>query len=390
MFNILTVVFCFLIFTDFHGFFESDYLVFKRITIVIIGFYLTFLSREIDRRFLLILISVLILLLIQNSILISQGVDFSFIRSVLYILPCYISFYVALKHFNWYENIILRRYIFFISIVLLSVECYLRFSHPDMFLNESQYERFTSMMAGDNSELFLYKYKFSSLMYVDSNYTGNYALLLFVFSLITFRNVVINNKKRFSILLIYTFFIYMSLSRAAIITQLVISLLYIFCYVFNSKVRILVLNLILLLIITALSYVFVVSDSVNNLLVTDKSFLSKIESLFLWTKMYDLKLINSLFGFGSNIGSYVYSLIPGYMYAHLMIYILLGEFGVIGLFLYFLFWSVICKANPSVFFIFISMFIVGLSLVQPWDPIYFFVAGLMMKETYNKFKFNYE
>ena len=85
-----------------------------------------------------------------------------------------------------------------------------------------------------------------------------------------------------------------------------------------------------------------------------------------------------LFGYGLLDGGYAISYQEG-KYAHALVPVLLGQIGIIGLLVYLISFTIMCfKSGTHGIVLLFSFLITGISLVDPWQIIYFWSALYML------------
>lgn len=222
-----------------------------------------------------------------------------------------------------------------------------------------------------------YIYKVDSLFFVDTNSLALYGV--FYFSMIYYYFIYHAQGRRlllrFSLFFIFVF-ILLTFSRAAIS-----SLFFIFLFDWYFK-RGFNVKFIFSLFLMILMVFFI--PALILLIASDGSGLTKVIT---YTRFWDLlwlqDLRGALFGYGINEGNYTYSYREG-AYSHAMIPMVTGHFGLLGLFLYFMFFlysAWITKGHSL--YAFLPAFIAGLSYIHPFVETLFvanaFIVGLYLK-----------
>lgn len=269
-----------------------------------------------------------------------------------------------------------------IKVLLLSataavvVETFLRVRFPTLGLSGEAFEyvnTVVSLKPGVYDFIFgkyFYAYKYSSVMFFDSNYVGLYSLVVFVLALF------VASKSGYSKFLLFLisinfFLVLLSFSRSAIFTMCVVMALVIAreLYVRNRK-AFLVFTILFIPVFVCLAFwgfSYVLSDG---------SFMTKVEIFSSLGSVFSSDLSHVLFGFGVEEGSYVYSYKEG-AYAHALIPLAIGQIGLIGLALYVsvtLYLS--ARAGFYGWMVFLIFFISGFSLVDLFQVLNFFVLLL--------------
>lgn len=224
-----------------------------------------------------------------------------------------------------------------------------------------------------------YLLKVISPFMVDSNAVGLYALFYFTVSLYLSGLSGFLYKKQNTILnFVFLFFIIVSLSRAAIATALIILLI-------NKWGNLPKLIRLLFIPIVTVSMIVGIYLAIE-LVVDDGSGLTKLNVLENITDIAPgLDIKGFVFGHGINEGNYIYSYQEG-AYSHLLLPMVLGQFGIIGMIFYVLFFMIVFYiTNRYVLLFLIGMFIVGLSYLHPFLETIFLVNGILLGLFY-KFK----
>jgi hypothetical protein len=194
----------------------------------------------------------------------------------------------------------------------------------------------------------------NSIAYSDTNFLGLHILNIFCLTL--FLRSYTNDTlwRKYSIIL---FFLAMfTLSRSVIITS--ITILYLIHLYYFLKRKRYILILVEFLVIILLSY-NLYSYFLNN----DGSFRSKLEILDGMENIYNYSLNNILCGFGFGKGEYAYSYVKG-GYGHLHIAMIVGQYGILGVLLFLIFFIYLFfLTNGKCFFLIAAFFISGFSLM---------------------------
>lgn len=265
--------------------------------------------------------------------------------------------------------------------LILLIECVARFYYPALDLNDEQLQETVSLWGADvdlNREFFeyqFYAFKYSSIMFYDSNYVGLFSVFLCVLAIYFYHEYSPGVLVRLAFVLPFVF-VLLSFSRASVITLIFILYLEI-VWVFFSKRR-----FVALAGIGSFS-LFAVISLAGNLqgLIEDGSFYTKIG---IWTSLLDVvdvvDLHYLLFGFGMIDGGYIYSYEEN-KYAHALIPLLLGEVGILGVFLYLAVVGFLAGGSGrfGAYFI-ITIVLNGFSLVDPWQILIFWGLLMMSKK----------
>lgn len=216
-----------------------------------------------------------------------------------------------------------------------------------------------------------YLAKINSPFMVDSNAVGLFALFYLV-AYISAQNVLSHGYlTRLVFLIGFSAFILLTLSRAAIFTSVFILLLY--CWKLLPRVARYIVGIIGIVAFVYVSYLllsFIFSDGSGT---TKLGVIYNIPDL-----MRHIDIRGVLLGFGINEGNYVYSYEEG-KYSHLLIPMIMGQFGVVGVLLYAFFFYFLNKmAEGRLFFLIVTMLVVGLSYLHPFLETIFLVAGICL------------
>lgn len=234
--------------------------------------------------------------------------------------------------------------------ILLLIELFYRITHPKFF---SWANDFTN---------FFYIYKFSSIMFLDTNETGFFILIFLSFMLYLHKENILFIP-RFTFIVFFCFLVF-SFSRAAILGFLVlISYTNIFRSLSTIK-KFFIINLLCVMLILIIM-----------ILLNDVSFLSKID-IFNKTYLYlsDTTVVRFLFG----VGMYNSTKVLGGIYGHNYISLYWIEYGFIGLLLFLLFLLLILLANNKTYYLLIPFLVTGLSFFPYFCPYLFFFLGLII------------
>ena len=247
-------------------------------------------------------------------------------------------------------------YLKYVTTILLTIECIYRFTHPE------------NLEWAKNTVNFFYMFKFSSIMFFDTNETGFFIEMIFIFFL------YLSEKKLLPFSLgeksIFFCFLCLSFSRAAVIGFCVAVCYWYFFRKLNFFVKCFI---IFILLISVSSIIFFLSK--------DGSFLTKID-IFLKTKNYLLNASTRdlLLGIGLNNSITALDGIYGHNYISLFII----EFGLIGFFLFISFLFSLFLNCRDCAFILLAYFVTGLSFAPYFLPYFYLYLGIM----YNLKKYN--
>lgn len=245
-----------------------------------------------------------------------------------------------------------------INLVFLCLEVFGRIVFGDHFRSED------AIFVESNNffDFFLlgfYKYKLGSPFFLDSNFAAIHGLLL-LFFLLHFKSYIFNFRNKLYLL---SFIILATFSRAAIVC-----LLLVFLILFFRRLKFLTKLCVSILI---LSFLFLLL----YFIIDDWSLQTKFT---VWNKLldHDFGLVNLFFGYGVNIGKYVFGWDDGFT-SHSLIPSLIGEYGLLGMLIYV---SILLIIGNSLFFnryyFFIIIMILGFSLFDPFEPLLFVMSGI--------------
>lgn len=247
------------------------------------------------------------------------------------------------------------KYFVWFTIILLTIEAYWRLTHP-IFLLEGAVKDYRDM-----DGMLFYAYKYSSIMFMDSNFVGTYGLIAF------FYYYYLRKKKYVkSIIPLILLFILIvgTLSRSAIITTFITLFLLYFLLVKIRFYHILIMMIFVSLI------VFFLIPTIEN----DGSFSTKFEILAsTWEYMKHCSILDFLLGVGF-ANSYKYMEIGG----HNLFVIQFVESGLIGTILFLIANLTLIKPTQKYsLYLTIPLFISGFSLVGYAIPYYYSCLALI-------------
>ncbi|GAB5071568.1 hypothetical protein SedNR2807_17540 [Citrobacter sedlakii] len=246
------------------------------------------------------------------------------------------------------------------------IRCYKTFLK--IFVIFMSLELITRIIIGDYSQGLLYAFK-KSIFYFDSNFTSlvDIAVIGFVFFLKNYENKDFKGYRY----LIY-FFLILTMSRAAIVTLLV--MLFVFNKKNQIKIRSLVVLFAILIVFILMSLSYLAGDNYSNI---DGSFNSKFYIIKEAINFYETQpfIVNS---FGVGLGNTEQLL---GIFAHNIYVTLAMEFGIVGSVLFFIFilYS-ICKSKGQAIYVWLPIFISGISLFGAYSPFLFILNALIYNE----------
>ncbi|MDT3275663.1 hypothetical protein Q4Q54_19615 [Shewanella sp. SP2S2-4] len=315
--------------------------------------------------------SIVIVILIFNFFIVDElVVDLNFIFGSLGLLYALLIFY-KVTDFGTYVNFIMcmfllitysvlfkntifinKRVVLFFTFLLLSLyffESFYRISNP--IITEK-------MLSNPDESLLFYKYKFNSIMFIDSNFVA-----LSLISFIVTVDILFEKSKMKTYLFSMLFILLvLTFSRAALISVV----LYFFLKHTNLNTKF------IFSIIIGLTLLYIIPIIVN-----DGSYLSKIKILNVFYQ-YLLRIDTFTFLFGSGVGTSADVLGIG---SHNLFVLLVVEFGFISLLGFFSFvifniYHTSCKSFPY----WCSIFVCGFSLGSIY--VFIFLPALLLTSKY--------
>lgn len=250
----------------------------------------------------------------------------------------------------------------FVNIWLLSIDFVYRFLHPKVL--DWEY----------TSKDFFYMFKFSSIIFNDTNEVGFMSLIMIIFLYCINKFKYMEVKKIYIIVLFILLFL--TFSRAALIGFVTIA--FIFYMKEKIKLNILVPSGILVLVVM---FIYCFSFSMND--ISDVSLKSKFDIFirtFDYLKTIDIRTF--LFGIGYEKSTSVLGI-----YGHNYISLYIIEFGFVGfLLLLNLFFSIYFDCKNNKFFL-LAYLITGLSYVPHYIPYFYILMGVISGISSNKKEF---
>ena len=279
---------------------------------------------------------------------------FNFVK-ILIPLLLFIFFYMIFGSLSSLQRRCFLNLYIRISIILGILETYLRISSADSLVETFQRN--------------FYGLKVDSPFFADSNAAGIYYLvsLVLLFGMDAFRKRIVNlNSLMISVLIILT------LSRAAILAMVVMYILKWF-FARGSATKIITFVVGSMLVLASIPLLY-------NMVADDGSGYTKIMAYTVFfTKITNgsVDLIDILLGVGINEGSLLYGYDVG-KFSHALVPMVVGQVGILGAFCYFSFFFVLLfYAFKPVLFLFLAMFISGLSYLHPFYEYIFVAAGIL-------------
>lgn len=245
-----------------------------------------------------------------------------------------------------------RSFVYF-TILIAAIECAYRLTHPDFAFLEGAEERNV-----DIDEVAFYAYKFSSLMYLDSNFVGLQLAIVLSFCLAV---------KRFGIhfkpvvYIALGILVVLTLSRASMLASCAAVAIWWF-YQMGRWTKVIA-------IATAVIAVQLVFIKIHM----DGSFLTKLELL----NQFSIHLSNAkpaVLLFGAGVGNA--ALVLG-MGAHNLLVTYGVELGIVMSSLIFLFWASVCVIERSTVFLIVVWVVNGFSLTSFAIPYMYCAAAVL-------------
>lgn len=307
----------------------------------------------------------------------SNLLDFKLIVRTIFYVFYILLFWFVLTYSLMNMNFEQKRFTFLLGLVCCTtaalIEVYFRITMPALTISDKELaselllriDEVNSISEFIENKSF-YDYKESSVMFFDSNATALFIAPIIISTL--FYKKIFNNSLGINFLFFLNILLLLlTFSRAVIFVVALVLVFHYLFYLIKRKLYILLYSLFLILIYP----LFYLILSFMNYIVTDYSFLTKIDIFISISEVFDKKLTENLFGFGFVEGGYVYSYLEG-AYAHSIIPLLLGEVGIIGSFIYLLTFTVFCyKAGLYGGYIFFIFMVSGISFIDLWQVTFF-------------------
>lgn len=290
-------------------------------------------------------------------LLISQLVLRGDSHSVINVLMsiCYFVLTLMITHdFTHQRLVFLLKRLVQVSIPLLLFEAYYRLTHPIYILaNGFDYR-------SDPSQYF-YPFKLNSVMYQDSNFVGIFVLTLFF--LVFYLTKRFNEKMKIE-RIILLFLVFLTISRAAILSLLLFSIIF---YIWNKNNRMLKV----LLFFISLCLFIVVGFYVS----TDESLHTKFHLLNLFFRFItESGPVDLLFGVGFGNTKEIFG-----MGAHNFIITHVVESGLIGFSILSLFWlQVVMTSKMKLLYVILPFLFAGMSLAGHAIPYLYSIFAIVI------------
>lgn len=300
------------------------------------------------------------------------------IGNFIYIVCFYILFDSICNKLSRQQLINVCKFGCYFFLFLLVIETVLRFTFPA--LNVSQLDSNAAQkVESDAASIYegtlsifeyFYTFKYSSVMFFDSNYVGLMGLLM-IFCIKLVKNYQWSNRQLNIAEIIAICIVVLSLSRAAMISAAIFYGTYYFVKIKSLSIKI-------SLLITLVTSVLLVIFTFDLHFLNDGSLETKLQIMeSLYSKFDSVTFMQFIFGAGPDVGGYVFSYKDG-GYAHALIPLIVGEMGVIGMVLVLLLYTyMIMKFRLWGGLFAIITFIPGLSLIDPYQVMYYWVIILL-------------
>ncbi|HFT1527996.1 TPA: hypothetical protein ACHWKK_001949 [Providencia stuartii] len=223
---------------------------------------------------------------------------------------------------------------------------------------------------------YFYSFKYSSILFFDSNYVGLIALMIvFILKYIHFSSAIIKTSL---LEFIAVSLLVLSFSRSAILVVIIFYFYYYFVLSSHRNVRF--ISIVLLGILITISPLFIMDSNIQ-----DVSFDTKVQiMLSLYNKFDEIPAVQLLFGAGPVVGGYIFSYKDG-EYAHALLPLIMGELGILGILIILFFYTyIILKLKKWGVMFLIVTFIPGLSLIDPYQIFYYWSIIAIFRAEYNK------
>lgn len=361
--------------------------------LVVVSIFLFTLLMPIKSTNHIIFLFLFLLILLFTTFAISLSSAPEFKRTLVYPIYVILSFFVinkVLYKINKTQVEKLIRLTLYLCIFSVAIETFFRFYMPTLDLRNDNIDYIARVVSESPSfkeiisNQYFYAYKFSSIMFFDSNFVGLFLLPILILNLFY---IEISRKLIFKILLIVVLFlIFLTFSRSAIITATIVIYIYSMYIVMRWNKQFFFISLFLTFFLFSIGLFYLYTA-----LIQDGSLKTKLGIFSSLNAIFENDLINIFFGYGVETGGTVYSYKEG-AYAHALIPLLLGQFGLIGLIAYF---SLLIYLSFKIGFygwlLFFTIFTSGLSLADPWQILNYFSFLIMAHHTsFNKKQVLYE
>jgi hypothetical protein len=272
--------------------------------------------------------------------------------SLAFISSIWFFYFVTNSSFQTvYKSIIIMNIIVQVVMAIVLYDLYFDFSWDYFLQNFYLYKVKTKHFYDTNALALFGLVNFSTLLYFYGYHKKTIIIKLLLFS--------------------YLPLMMLCLSRAAFVALCFI----LFYHVYKQLTKFFKFVSLSALIILFLNYISLISGSIYG----DGSGLSKIG---IYTSLYEnfpkQNFRTILFGEGINQGNYTYSYEYG-KYSHALIPMLLGQFGFVGSLIYFLYFYLhYLLFSSRILYIFIPMFIAGLSYLHPFLESVFIASAIVI------------
>lgn len=300
------------------------------------------------------------------------------IGNFIYIVCFYILFDSICNKLSRQQLINVCKFGCYFFLFLLVIETVLRFTFPA--LNVSQLDSNAAQkVESDAASIYegtlsifeyFYTFKYSSVMFFDSNYVGLMGLLM-IFCIKLVKNYQWSNRQLNIAEIIAICIVVLSLSRAAMISAAIFYGTYYFVKIKSLSIK----NSLLITLVTS---VLLVIFTFDLHFLNDGSLETKLQIMeSLYSKFDSVTFTQFIFGAGPVVGGYVFSYKDG-GYAHALIPLVVGEMGIVGMVMVLaLYIYMIVKFRVWGWLFTIITFVPGLSLIDPYQVMYYWTIVLL-------------
>lgn len=361
--------------------------------LVVISIFLLTILTPIKSANHIIFLFLFLLILLFTTFAVSLSSAPELKRTLVYSIYIILSVFVVNKFLYKINKVQVERLIsltLYLCVFSVAIETFFRFYMPTLDLRNDNVEYILSIVNESPSlkdiiiNQYFYAYKFSSVMFFDSNFVGIFLLPVLILNLFYME---ISRRLIFKILIfVILFLIFLTFSRSAIMTATIVMYIYFMYMLVRWNKYFFFISLFLSFFIFSIGLFFLYTT-----LTEDGSLNTKIGIFSSLNTISEHGLISILFGYGVEAGGTIYSYKEG-AYAHALIPLLLGQFGLIGLTAYFSFLIYLCfKIGFYGWLLFFAIFVSGLSLADPWQVLNYFSFLVMARHTsFNKNQALYE
>ncbi|MEH8248230.1 hypothetical protein ACET9N_09215 [Aeromonas veronii] len=300
------------------------------------------------------------------------------IGNFIYIVCFYILFDSICNKLSRQQLLNVCKFGCYFFLFLLVIETVLRFTFPA--LNVSQLDSNAAQkVESDAASIYegslsifdyFYSFKYSSVMFFDSNYVGLMGLLI-VFCIKFIKRNQLSSRQLNVAEVVAIGIVVFSFSRAAMIAGVLFYGTYYFVKIRSLSIKV---SLFITLITSVLLVIF--ASDFHGL--NDGSLETKLQIMeSLYSKFDSVTFTQFIFGAGPVVGGYVFSYKDG-GYAHALIPLVVGEMGIVGMVMVLvLYIYMIVKFRVWGWLFTIITFVPGLSLIDPYQVMYYWTIVLL-------------